>query len=171
MFIVKMKCHVIKSVLSFNNIQHSHHKTRGVRYIIGRVSSIHCHTSTNDVIVHIQTHDPRVTSLVITRILESFPSTHFRSSAYFYIRSDEFKYLRDLPPLPGQKQPLKWERYIPPLVNMCSLCYGINMSSTNTPMSCSSSSSTPTHTSTSTPMPQTTAPYHERETSGVKSSI
>ena len=53
------------------------------------------------------THDPRVTSLVVTRILETFPSSHFRSSAYFYIRSDEFEYLRDLSSLPGHKEALK----------------------------------------------------------------
>ena len=72
---------------------------------------------------HIQSHNPLITSLVITRILESFPSSHFRSSAYFYIKSDEFEYLRNLPPLPGHKECLKWERYIPPAVRMCTLCY------------------------------------------------
>ncbi len=94
-----------------------------VRYVIGRVSSIHYNTSTNDVMMHIRAHDPRITSVVITRILESFPSSHFRSSAYFYIRSDELGYLRDLSPLPGHKECLKWEKYIPPAVHMCSLCY------------------------------------------------
>jgi len=94
-----------------------------VRYIIGIVSSIPHTMSTSEFMSFVKQYAPYITSLVITRILHSYPSYHFRSSAYFYIRVDELHYLATLPPLPTQHTPLTWSKYVKPSIRMCSLCY------------------------------------------------
>lgn len=94
-----------------------------VRYIVGRVSSIPHDMSTADLMALIQHQDPRIKSLVITRIIHAHPSSHFRCSAYFYIQVDELDYLKGLAPLPGHKLPMLWEKLILPSVALCTLCF------------------------------------------------
>ena len=93
------------------------------RYITGRVHAIPHHVTTLHLEQHIHHHAPQITTLSITRSLQSYPSTHFRDHAYFSIRADQIQYLALIPALPGFPLPMTWERFIPPAVSMCSLCF------------------------------------------------
>ena len=100
--------------------QHTSIQTHNVnvRYVIGRVYYINHGTNMHDVVSWICNHDSRITSFGLTPHLHAFPSSHPRASAYFWIRSDECQFLRDLPALPGHNQALKFEQYTPPKLSL-----------------------------------------------------
>jgi hypothetical protein len=93
--------------------------------VLGRVYPIPYLMSTEDVLSHVHATVPRITSLTITRISHSPPSTFVREHAYFSIRADELHLLGSLTPLPGYRTPLSWERLnsITNTQMTCSLCY------------------------------------------------
>ena len=93
------------------------------RYIVGRVHIIPHDMTTDDLKQFIRHHAPQITTLSITRSQQARPSTHYRQHAFFAIRADEIQYLSLIPALPHTSHPLIWEKYIPPLVPMCSFCF------------------------------------------------
>lgn len=124
--VVYVYCTDETSTKHLRNIIHQHTtiitNNTHVRCIIGKVT-VPYDMSTSDFMSHVRPNAPNITSLVITRILHSYPSSHYRSVAYFYIRVDELQYFSNLPSLPMQHTPLTWYKYSPPSVRMCSLCY------------------------------------------------
>lgn len=86
------------------------------RVMIGKVSTIPFRMSTDVVMCHIQSHAPEITSLVLTRVQQYYPSTHYRDHAYFSILVGQLKYLLSIPPLVL----LSWFKYNPPVLTVCT---------------------------------------------------
>ena len=89
------------------------------RYIVGKAYVIPSYISTSDIKKHIQHHVPQIATITITRVQQRYPSIHLFDHIYFSISTDQVQYLPLIPSF--THQPIRWERYTPPVVSLCSL--------------------------------------------------
>ena len=123
--IIYIHCHTPQACIELKQILTSHTTLTPThtydRYITGKAYIVSSSLSTHDIEQHIRHHVPQITSIIITRVQQRYPSTYLFDHIYFAISPDGIQYLHLIPSF--THQPIHWDRYTPPVVRMCSLCY------------------------------------------------